>query len=578
MTGGGGELVTAATPRSDGRYWRLLLGCGSGPGPGPGGKCEALRREAKVQDIPLDDDEGNANGDEGDSDRPGDVPVDSERQSLGWLPILSRLIGGDGDDGEVDLSRLKASISMSAPVSSLELVGDFVRNGGGALHAIRASFEGSEGDAVARMEAVAQFIFSTLRFDPDWPMEGFQGKRPHMPLLGETSLQFFTIPNPNVNLDESRSFMDDGNAGGGSGERLGLAYVMCEQIGYKPKTTGCFMDAPALGISMTSVARPNIKLKANRVEMKITGTRSMKIKRSTNAEDVEETYEMASSPHINLRNIFLGGFFTEFAGYLNIRCKETGLTCRVRFHPAGFMGVLGRKRHSVEGEIVRENEDSNGDTEVLKRLAGYWTDKVYIWSALDEVIQSSEVTSDKNVKVLFDYSLCRGTCESGLISGSKDVENRFRQDGLMSQVLWKSVNQAIEEGNLQEASSCKAKLTRTQRKYHHMSRAGKAKETKPRFFTRVQEDSVRECDVVVGDAELGFWIPNKNEIFDSVRPFPRLPMQPKADPFSSSFTAPSTDPWDETERSHSQRSDGSSFSAPAVIPMESFHLSSARKA
>lgn len=473
----------AATPRSDKHYWALL-------------RSELQPGACSLSEIC--DDTFNV---------PEDSPVQYQEER-GWLSLLSHLVHG------ADITRLKVPVSMSAPVSSLELVDSFMRSGGSLCH-VRETFDRGA-DAIERMEAVLKWFFSTLWVDEQWPMEGYLGKRPHMPIIGEHNVQFY-----------------DTKAGG-------IAYVMAEQLSYNPKLTGCYMEAPQMGIRLNSVAQPVVTLNGNSVRMGLCGTRHLSVSlpagdggEREEGDHSSESYLVDSSPSFVIRNIFLGKFFVEFTGRLTLRCKESGLIAHVDFHPAGFMGIAGMPRYHVSGEILTRK------MECIKKIGGNWTDKVYVWSDLMEQVvgntgrssRDKEKEKEKDLCQLFDYSECHKKFKTDKIPCSERVQVRLQYDGLNSNNIWSKVNECIKRNDFKAATHYKAKLTHTQRKYHQM-RQTTLKPHKPMFFKESSERFPTDGDTIAdGSEELGYWAPDREAIRQFVTPLPKkLAMLPKGEP------------------------------------------------
>ena len=498
-------LERQATPRSDKQYWSLL-------------KAELSLQKRDTPERSLNesfhDEESFATPTPLSPDDDAPVAAADSEPSRGWLSLLSHYVHG------ADITTMKVPIALSAPVSNLELADAFMRSGGALRHVHETFCDPSTGRcAYARMESVLHWYLSNLRVNEEYPMEGYMGKRPHMPIIGERTCQFY-------------------DTGGG-----GVAYTVAEQLSYDPKVTGLFMEAPNLGVTYVSVTRPLVTLRGNSVQMGAHGSRHVTVRLPDSGRT--ETYVVESAPQLVVRNIFLGALFLEFEGRLSVRCRETGVRAEVDFHPAGFMGLAGTPRFQVTGHIR-----GGGDDLPAKRIAGLWADKVYSWSCVMETMGAPggfAPPSERDLPVLFDHAQCHESSAIERIPCHPKVRFKLDVDGLVSENIWSKVNSCLKSGELEAAAHYKAKLTHTQRKYHQM-RVNTLKPHVPLFFQKREERfpsslSIEKIDAgcagsetAAGGEDLGYWVPKRDVIASFVQPFPKLAMQRKREPDNQLMT------------------------------------------
>ena len=249
-----------------------------------------------------------------------------------------------------------------------------------------------------------------------------------------------------------------------------------EQTSHHPPVSAYYVDCPDKGIS----ARGFDQLSA-----KFTGT-SVKVTPGTYNEGIfvtlhrwnDETYQL-THPAAFLGGFLRGNLYVTVADTCFISCPRTGLKVILHYLEEGY---FGKTQNKVEGvvykcDVAKDNHTrikDVSDKDVIGRIDGVWTDKVYFSYGSKDF----KKVSDDDKVLLVDVS--------PLYPAKKICPPMQEQLPNESQRFWNDVTQAIQNKQFTTATNTKQQLEERQRE-RAAERKAQNKDWKPRFFTGVVE-------------------------------------------------------------------------------------------
>lgn len=248
---------------------------------------------------------------------------------------------------------------------------------------------------------------------------------------------------------------------------------LCEQTSHHPPVSAWFVDCPEKGIS----ARGFDQLSA-----KFTGT-SIRVVPGNFNEGIfitlhnrgDEEYQL-THPAAYLSGFLRGNLYVTVSDTCFISCPKTGLKVILHYLEEGY---FGKTQNKVEGVIYKCADFAKDnvsrvkdvpDKDILGRIEGCWTDKVYFSPGSTDFKKSSE----KDRILLVDVTTMR-PIEKTCPPMDAQLPNESRR-------FWNDVTEAISAKQFSAATARKQEIEERQRE-RAAERKTQNEEWAPRFFT-----------------------------------------------------------------------------------------------
>ncbi|KAK5114707.1 hypothetical protein LTR62_002281 [Meristemomyces frigidus] len=391
----------------------------------------------------------------------GKTPDDSSKLRT-FLSILKRFIG------VTDIAAVRFSLpaQLLEPIPNLEYWHYLDRPE--TFVAI-----GDSEDALGRMLGCLRFWFTKdLKYVHGKPC------KPYNSTLGE----FFrcqwqvedTAPSLVGQADKSIAQQP---VGGQAGVKVNF---LTEQTSHHPPVSAYYVDCPEKGVS----ARGYDQLSA-----KFTGT-SIKVTPGEYNQGIYINIERRGEEYkLTHPAAFLGGFIrgnlsVTVADTCFVSCPQTGIKVILHYLEEGY---FGKTQNKVEGIIYRCADVTTDrvtrlkdvpDKDILGRIDGMWTDKVYFSPGSTDF----KKTSEKDRILLVDVNLLRPV--------PKFCPPLTEQLPNESRLYWNEVTESINAKQFTLATNKKTEIEERQRERAAI-RSKEGREWKPRFFTKSTEPSGR---------------------------------------------------------------------------------------
>lgn len=393
----------------------------------------------------------------------GKVPDDSSKLRT-FLSILKRFIG------VTDIAAVRFSLpaQLLEPIPNLEYWHYLDRPE--TFVAI-----GDSDDALGRMLGCLRFWFTKdLKYVHGKPC------KPYNSALGE----FFrcqwdvTDTAPSLRGSESKPNLHQTSAappGESTKDKPVRVSYLTEQTSHHPPVSAYYVDCPDKGIS--AVGYDQLSAKFTGTSIRVTPgqyNEGIWVSLHNRGEDYRLTHPAA----------FLGGFLRgnlsiTVADTCFVTCVQTGLKVLLHYVEEGY---FGRTQNKIEGVIYKCDVERDNttrikdvpDKDVLGRLDGCWTDKVYFSYGPTDF----KKTAEKDRILMADVQSLRPVPKICPPMGHQ-LPNESRR-------FWNDLTVAITSKQFALATTKKQELEEKQRE-RAAQRKADGREWHPRFFTSAQE-------------------------------------------------------------------------------------------
>lgn len=252
---------------------------------------------------------------------------------------------------------------------------------------------------------------------------------------------------------------------------------LTEQTSHHPPVSAYYVDCPDKGISARGFDQLSAKFTGTSVRV-IPGIHNQGIYVTLHRWN-DETYQL-THPAAYLGGFLRGNLGVTVADTCYVTCPKTDLKVILHYLEEGY---FGRQQNKVEGVIFKCADPDNDktsrikdvlDKDVLGRIDGNWTDKVYFSYGSKDF----KKTSDDERVLLIDVN--------PLFPAPKHCPPPEQQLPNESRRFWKGVTAAIEGKQYSQATTLKTDLEERQRE-RAAERKAQGKEWQPRFFTGALE-------------------------------------------------------------------------------------------
>ncbi|KAL1301661.1 hypothetical protein AAFC00_005881 [Neodothiora populina] len=315
---------------------------------------------------------------------------------------------------------------------------------------------GDSEDPLERMLACLRFWFTKdLKYVKGKPC------KPYNSTLGEFFRCQWEIEDPSGTAKPSAESAGE--------HKLKVSYIT-EQTSHHPPVSAYYAECPEKGISARGF---------DQISAKFTGT-SIRVVPGVHNEGIYVTLQKRDNEtyHLTHPAAYLGGFLR---GSLNvtvadtcyIACKKTGLRVILHYLEEGW---LGKTQNKVEGVIYRCDVEKDktarikdvSDKDVVGRIEGAWTDKIYFSKGSAAFSKSTDKTLLMDLNPLFPVQKIVPPLD-------EQLENESRK-------YWANVTDAIMSKQYSKATAEKQTIEERQRK-KAADRKARNVDWTPRFFT-----------------------------------------------------------------------------------------------
>ena len=251
---------------------------------------------------------------------------------------------------------------------------------------------------------------------------------------------------------------------------------LTEQTSHHPPVSAFYVECPDKGISARGYDQLSAKFTGTSVRV-TPGQYNKGIFITLQQRDNEE-YQM-THPAAYLGGFLRGNLYVTVADTCYITCAKTGIKVLLHYLEEGY---FGKTQNKVDGVVYKCDVESDKttrikdvpDKDILGRIEGVWTDKIYFsYSATP-----SKKVSENDKILLIDVNPLhpiQKTCPPQ----DEMLPNESRR-------FWDDVTTAIKNKQFSTATSRKQELEERQRE-RAAERKTEGKEWQPRFFTTVTE-------------------------------------------------------------------------------------------
>lgn len=400
-----------------------------------------------------------------DKTQDGKVPDDSSKLRT-FLSILKRFIG------VTDIAAVRFSLpaQLLEPIPNLEYWHYLDRPETFVVI-------GDSEDPLGRMLATLRFWFTKdLKYVHGKPC------KPYNSTLGEFFRCQWEIEDtaPSLQGEEDKTNLQQTAAApeGATtkGKPVKVSYLT-EQTSHHPPVSAFYVDCPDKGISARGYDQLSAKFTGTSVKV-TPGQYNQGIFVTLHNRDDEE-YQM-THPAAFLGGFIRGNLYVTVADTCFITCAKTGIKVILHYLEEGY---FGKTQNKVEGVVYKPSDLSKDkttrikdvpDKDILGRIEGVWTDKVYFSPGSSDFKKSAE----KDRILLVDVNPLRPV--------QKTVPPEERQLKNESRRFWKDVTDSIMTKQFSAATTQKQELEERQRQ-RAAERKADGKEWAPRFFTKVTD-------------------------------------------------------------------------------------------
>ncbi|TKA74941.1 hypothetical protein B0A55_04948 [Friedmanniomyces simplex] len=395
----------------------------------------------------------------------GKTPDDSSKLRM-FLSILKRFIGVT----DIAAARFSLPAQLMEPIPNLEYWHYLDRPE--AFIAI-----GDSEEALGRMLGCLRFWFTKdLKYVHGKPC------KPYNSTLGEFFRCQWEIEDtaPSIVGEESKmNLQQTVSAPAGAttkGKAVKVSYLT-EQTSHHPPVSAYYVDCPDKGI----YARGFDQLSA-----KFTGT-SVKVTAGSYNQGIfinlqrrgNEEYQM-THPAAYLGGFIRGNLYVTVADTCFVTCEKTGIKVILEYLEESYFGKTQNKVQGVvyKCDVAKDKATRIKDVkdDILARIEGTWTDKVYCSLGSAEFKKVAE----KDRVLLVDVNSMRPVAKT-----CPPVEDQLPNE---SRRFWKDVTESIQTKQFTAATNVKQELEEKQRT-RAAERKAQQQEWKPRFFTSATESN-----------------------------------------------------------------------------------------
>jgi len=280
--------------------------------------------------------------------------------------------------------------------------------------------------AQGRMIACVRFYLSTFSAGRDSAV----AKKPYNPVLGECFRCYY-----NVGMKDQQRPSLDLSADMKSEKQLAnplywmeakhIVFVS-EQVSHHPPVSACFAENRELGVRYEGHVWTKSKFHGLSVSVEMLGPGTIVLIKH------DEHYDLIY-PNAVCRSI-LGVPWTELVGETFIRCRKSGFSAKIKFHPKPFYRGTA---HKVSCEIFSSKNS------VVCKIDGKWDEQLFI------------NFPDGKRELFFD--------KQKAVRRPKRVRKLSEQDPNESRRLWFDVSQQLNANNVEQATKFKSQLEQKQR-------------------------------------------------------------------------------------------------------------------
>jgi oxysterol-binding protein-related protein 9/10/11 len=399
----------------------------------------------------------------------GKTPDDSSKLRT-FLSILKRFIG------VTDIAAVRFSLpaQLLEPIPNLEYWHYLDRP------ETFVSVGDSE-DALGRMLGVLRFWFTKdLKYVHGKPC------KPYNSTLGEFFRCQWEVEDtaPSLKGEENKANLQQTVAAPSGGTTKGkpvkVSYLT-EQTSHHPPVSAFYVDCPDKGVSARGYDQLSAKFTGTSIKV-TPGVYNQGIFITLHNRDNEE-YQM-THPAAFLGGFLRGNLYVTVADTCFITCEKTGIRVILHYLEEGYFGKTQNKVEGVVYKCASPSEDKTAkikdvsEKDIIGRVEGVWTDKVYFSPGSKDFKKSSE----EDRILLVDVNPLRPipkTCPPE----EEQLPNESRR-------FWHDVTENITNKQFNAATNKKQELEERQRE-RAAERKALNKEWKPRFFTTVTESNGR---------------------------------------------------------------------------------------
>ncbi|GAB7351350.1 hypothetical protein MBLNU459_g2034t1 [Dothideomycetes sp. NU459] len=324
---------------------------------------------------------------------------------------------------------------------------------------------GDSDDAVGRMLGALRFWFTKdLKYVKGKPC------KPYNSTLGEFFRCQWEVEDsaPALQGRETKPSLTTGEPST-AGKKITVSYLT-EQTSHHPPVSAYYVDCPEKGISARGFDQLSAKFTGTSIRV-IPGSYNQGIFVTLHRWD-DETYQL-THPAAYLGGFLRGSLNVTVADTCFVICKKTGLKVILHYLEEGW---LGRTQNKVEGVIYKCDVDTDKttrikdvpDKDVIGRIDGAWTDKVYFSRGSGPVSKSNDKILLIDVNPLFP-------AEKIVPPVDQQLPNESRR-------YWSAVTDAIINRQYSKATQEKQEIEERQRE-KAADRKARNDEWSPRFFT-----------------------------------------------------------------------------------------------
>ncbi|XP_071497434.1 oxysterol-binding protein-related protein 8-like, partial [Diadema antillarum] len=276
--------------------------------------------------------------------------------------------------------------------------------------------------------------FSRMKEVVRWYLSGFYKKpkglkKPYNPIIGETFRCMWEHPKT-----KTRTF------------------YIAEQVSHHPPVTAFYITNRKEGFCISGSILAKSKFYGNSVCAVMDGVGKLTL--LGRGEDY-----LITMPYANCKGILYGTLTMEYGGKVTLECEKTGYKTEIDFKLKPFLGGSDSS-NQIQGKIKFGKE-------TLATLSGKWDEEVFI--------------KDKKTEHMEQFWAVTPEVKRNRLRRSTAVLEE--QGEFESERLWSRVTEALNHGDVHEATKEKYILEEEQRK-GHKERKAKMVEWMPRLFER----------------------------------------------------------------------------------------------
>ncbi|KAJ1649427.1 Oxysterol-binding protein 4 [Dispira simplex] len=317
-----------------------------------------------------------------------------------------------------------------------------------------------------RMVAVCRWFISTLYGSYYARVAISNEKKPFNPILGEQLLGSWTNT--------------DGH---------GVNRLICEQVSHHPPISAVYLENEEAGVMLNGHAGQKSKFTGTTIKVEQTGYVTLHLRAC------DEVYTL-TYPDLYIRSLITGRPFMEIVGISWIQSNQ-GYSAVFKYAGKPW---FGGEYHRFKGYIYEHTKHPHMNPEKLTRtLPGVRA----LYKIEGRWMAQSQITNEltKTTGTLFDATEHRPV--------PMEVVPIEEQGPLESRRVWKTVAEAINQGDFGTASACKTEIEERQRALRR-DREEKKEMWAPNYFTfipndRLPKDSLNHLDPKTQE-EGGRWV------------------------------------------------------------------------